>query len=66
MFRVFAGEQRAVGERMIRNGTRGPECIGYGAFLDQLAKAPDPLLEPVRQDVRDLSIQLAVARPRLD
>lgn len=65
MFRVFAGEQRAIGERMIRDGPRGPECAGYGAFLDQLAKAPDPLLEPVRQDVRNLSTELANARPRL-
>ena len=65
MFRVFAGEQRAIGERMIRDGTRGPECAGYGTFLDQLTKAPDPLLEPVRQDVRNLSTQLAIARPRL-
>jgi hypothetical protein len=65
MFRVFAGEQRAIGERMIRDGRRGPECAGYGAFLDQLTKAPDPLLEPVRQDVRNLSTQLVIARPRL-
>jgi len=65
MFRVFAGEQRAIGERMIRDGPRGPECVGYGAFLDQLAKAPDPLLEPVRQDVQTLSTKLEVARPRL-
>lgn len=65
MFRVFAGEQRAIGERMIRDGPRGPECVGYGAFVDQLAKAPDPLLEPVRQDVQTLSTKLEVARPRL-
>jgi hypothetical protein len=64
-FRVFAGEQRAIGERMIRDGTRGPECAGYGAFLDQLAKAPEPLLEPVRADVRILSTHLAPVRPRL-
>jgi hypothetical protein len=65
MFRVFAGEQRAIGERMIRDGPRGPECVGYGAFLDQLAKSPDPLLEPVRQNVQALSTKFEVARPRL-
>lgn len=52
ILRVFAGEQRAIGERMIREGVRGPECAGYAAFLDQIAKAPDPLLEPIREDVR--------------
>jgi hypothetical protein len=65
LFRVFAGEQRAIGERMIRDGKTGPECTGYGAFLDQLTKAPDPLLEFVRQDVRNLGTKLSVARPRL-
>lgn len=65
MFRVFAGEQRAIGERMIRDGARGPQCAGYAAFLDQLAKAPDPLLEPIREDVRNLSTRLQDARPRL-
>lgn len=65
MFRAFAGEQRAIGERMIRDGERGPECAGYAAFLDQLAVAPDPLLEPIREDVRCLSKRYKDARPRL-
>lgn len=65
MFRIFAGEQRAIGERMIRDVARGPECAGYATFLDQLAKAPDPLLEPIRDDVRTLSTRLQDARIRL-
>lgn len=65
MFRVFAGEQRAIGERMIRDGTRGPECVGYAAFLDQLAATPDRVLEPIRDDVRTMSQRLAETRPRL-
>ena len=65
IFRIFAGEQRAIGERMIRDAERGPECAGYAAFLDQLAKAPDPLLEPIREDVRNLSTRFQDARPRL-
>jgi hypothetical protein len=50
---------------MIRDAERGPECAGYAAFLDQLAKAPDPLLEPIREDVRNLSTQFQDARSRL-
>ena len=65
IFRIFAGEQRAIGERMIREGTRGPECVGYAAFLDHLAKAPDPLLEPIREDVRNMSTRFQDVRPRL-
>ena len=64
-FRIFAGEQRAIGERMIRDATKGPECIGYAAFLTKLAQAPDPLLDYVREDARQLSTMLQTARPRL-
>lgn len=65
MFRIFAGEQRAIGERMIREGSRGPECLGYAAFLDYITKVPDTLLEAVREDVRILSTGIRQARPRL-
>lgn len=65
IFRIFAGEQRAIGEQMIRNVGRGPECAGYAAFLDQLAKTSDPLLELIQEDVRNLSTRLQEARPRL-
>jgi hypothetical protein len=64
-FRIFAGEQRAIGESMICEGVRGLECVGYATFLDGLAKFPDALLEPIREDVRNLSARLAEARPRL-
>jgi len=65
LFRVFAGEQRAIGERMIREGTRGLECLGYAAYLDQLATSKDRLLEALRADVRTASVRLVPARPRL-
>lgn len=65
LLRIFAGEQRAIGEKMIRDGTRGPECLGYAAFLGGLLKSPDPLIELVRHDVRDLNARLKDARPRL-
>lgn len=64
-FRVFAGEQRAIGERMISEGGRGPECIGYAAFLGRLHQDPDALIEALRDDVRGLSERLHAARPRL-
>jgi hypothetical protein len=64
-FRIFAGEQRAIGESMISDGVRGLECVGYATFLDRLAKFPDALLEPVREDVRNLSARLPEALPRL-
>lgn len=64
-FRVFAGEQRAIGERMIKEGPRGLECLGYAAYLDQVTKSNDRLIEAMRSDVRSLSANLSQARPRL-
>ncbi len=66
--RVFAGEQRAIGESLVRDSARGVECIGYGAFLAQLQGAPaprNPLLENLRDDVAALAERLPEARARL-
>lgn len=65
VFRVFAGEQRAIGERMVRDTPRGPECIGYASFLDTIATDCDPLIQRLRQDIESLDDPLNDARPRL-
>lgn len=67
LFRVFAGEQRAIGEELIREGSRGVECIGYGAFLNDIALSRRPLLEALRSDVRQLEnpAMLRASMPRL-
>jgi len=65
LFRVFAGEQRAIGESMIVEGPRGPECIGYSAFLNSSAHHEDHLLIALRSDTLELSTLLPAARPRL-
>jgi hypothetical protein len=65
LFRIFAGEQRAIGERMIRETPRGSECMGYAAFLDQNDKNKDQFLDALEADVRSCSNRLTDARPRL-
>jgi hypothetical protein len=65
LFRVFAGEQRAIGERLIRECARGPECMGYASFLDFYQEHPDPLLTAVEADVAALGTNLPRALPRL-
>lgn len=65
LFRVFAVEQRAIGERMIRESQRGQECIGYATFLDEAHKQQDKLLDALRCDVRDVPTGLPGACPRL-
>jgi hypothetical protein len=65
LFRIFAGEQRAIGERLIRNDPRGPECMGYASFLDFYKEHPDPLLSAVEADVTALGTNLPRALARL-
>ena len=65
LFRVFAGEQRAIGEHMIREGPRGLECIGYAEFLNRTDLQEDSLLNALRSDVLSLRNKLPNAQPRL-
>ncbi len=63
--RVFGGEQHAIGECMIREGTRGPQCMGFASFLDLVEKGPTPLIADLLADVNSLGACLEVALPRL-
>jgi len=65
LFRVFSGEQRAIGEVMIRRDERGLGCIGYSEFLRMTTTSPDPFIEQVCRDVQMLAEELPTARPRL-
>jgi hypothetical protein len=65
LLRIFAGEQRAIGERLIREGPRGPECMGYASFLDFYNTHPDPLLAALELEIMTLGTSLDQARPRL-
>ena len=65
ILRVFGGEQHAIGERMIWEGPRGPQCLGYASFLDYLNRDPDPLICALQSDVESLANQLENALPRL-
>ncbi len=50
-FRIFAGEQRAIGESLIVNSDDGLECIGYGAFLKRFPKGSDAFIDAIRRHV---------------
>ena len=64
-FRIFAGEQRAIGERMIRKTSRGLECKGYGEFSDRFAAGQFPEIARLSRDVTVLATNLQAAKPRL-
>jgi len=65
LLRIFAGEQRAIGERLIHDSARGPECMGYASFLDYYCAKPDPLLSALELEILSLATSLERARPRL-
>jgi hypothetical protein len=65
LLRVFGGEQHAIGERMIWEGPRGPQCMGFASFLDYLKGGPDPLICALKTDVESLGSCLEQALPRL-
>jgi len=65
LLRIFAGEQRAIGERLIREGPRGPECMGYASFLDFYKANPDALLGALEAEITSLGTSLDQVRPRL-
>ncbi len=65
LLRVFGGEQHAIGERMIWEGPRGPQCLGFASFLDYLNRSPDPLIYVLKSDVESLGNGLEEAMPRL-
>jgi hypothetical protein len=65
LLRLFAGEQRAIGEALIQNGARGPECMGYGTFLKTFSKGVNLLIDELRADVMSLEDGLCQANERL-
>jgi hypothetical protein len=65
LFRIFAGEQRAIGEALIQTGARGPESMGYGAFLKTFTTGANPLIDALRADVMSLQNHLSQATERL-
>jgi outer membrane murein-binding lipoprotein Lpp len=54
-FRLFAGEQRAIGELMIDRTGELPRCIGYAAFLTNRNAHVDHWLDRLREDVKEMA-----------
>nr|WP_315254898.1 hypothetical protein [uncultured Duganella sp.] len=62
--RMFAGEQRAIGERMLVVAD-GRRCIGYGEFLKNSSFNEDMLFHHLTIDVTRLAEGAAEARQRI-
>lgn len=55
--RIFAGDQRAIGGRLIYTSARGSDCIGYAEFLDIVASDPNkiPQLKRLTTDIHKIA-----------
>ncbi|MDW4500134.1 hypothetical protein R5H30_19260 [Sulfitobacter sp. D35] len=65
VFRLFAGEQRAVGELMIRRETGGSHCLGYASFLTGRPPEMDRWLDPLREDIQRYATSPVILCQRL-
>jgi hypothetical protein len=55
--RIFAGEQRAIGDALIQTDDKGlerSECMGYGTFLKTFTPGTNPLIDALRADMVSL------------
>ncbi|ERN42502.1 hypothetical protein KR51_00008180 [Rubidibacter lacunae KORDI 51-2] len=64
-FRLFAGEQRAVGELMIDRTGELPRCIGFATFLTDRNPNLDRWLDLLREDVKKMAADVKPYEKRL-
>jgi hypothetical protein len=64
-FRLFAGEQRAVGELMIKRENGVCRSIGFAAFIGSRDPAIDQWLNSIRDDIKATSSDVKRSRERL-
>ena len=54
VFRIWAGEQRAIGELLVEESENGPRCMGYGRFVELLHGDHSPFLDLLTEEIRVL------------
>ena len=64
-FRLFAGEQRAIGELMIDRAGTTPRCLGFAAFSRSRPPGLDYWLQPLRDDIPRMAANPATFEQRL-
>jgi hypothetical protein len=64
-FRLFAGEQRAIGELMVVRDSGTVRCIGFANFMSFRNHAIDQWLDPLRADIKAMSANMGSFSKRL-
>lgn len=62
---IFKGNQRVIGEEMIRKGPEGLNCATYGEFLSIISDENNQHLLHLKQDVKALVTDIEPVRSRL-
>ncbi|HIH5600544.1 TPA: hypothetical protein ACYSHJ_004869, partial [Serratia marcescens] len=62
---VFAGEQRAIGERMLKSIDGKVSCMGFGEYLSSEFDLHDPLIEMLTDEMKKVSSNVFEASERL-
>ncbi len=65
MLRLFAGEQRALGEALIVGDADYTTCMGYGRFLKELSYDDNEIIDYLKDNIKQLPSMLKQARARL-
>ena len=65
-FRIWAGDQRALGEMMIEIRNGRSDCMGYAAFLDMLAKEEgNSLIDRLKEEIKSINTHADEIYPRI-
>ncbi len=65
VFRVFRGEQRAIGELMISQQSNGNTCIGYAAFFEKKDESFRYWFEHLQWSIEEIAKDLSTDNGRL-
>jgi hypothetical protein len=65
-FRIWAGDQRALGEVMIEDRNGRSDCMGYAAFLNMLEdKKKHSMIDSLRNDIKSINAHTDEIYPRI-
>ena len=54
VLRIWAGEQRAIGELLVEDTSAGPRCMGYARFVELLHGDHSPFLDVLTAEIQAL------------
>ncbi|MCP1272506.1 hypothetical protein NKW43_02280 [Gluconobacter albidus] len=63
--RIFAGEQRAIGENLVFQKKERSMCMGYAQFMESFPQGKNEQIDILRSEVVSLAYNIETARKRM-